>query len=143
MKSLANEFFLFAESEYSSIPESEVKTKIRSKLDITLGRLAGNIDSKIVQNSKPLEEIGDKGKHTLALYNTYGGNWNHPHFKSIFKASNLCAAFDLDLALVNFPEISSDKLVNEIKKEMRLPNGGYTELLIDKIILQFFVYDII
>ena len=142
LKSLANEFFLFAESEYSSIPESEVKTKIRSKLDITLGRLAGNIDSKIVQNSKPLEEIGDKGKHTLALYNTYGGNWNHPHFKSIFKASNLCAAFDLDLALVNFPEISSDKLVNEIKKEMRLPNGGYTELLIDKNRIQFFENDI-
>ncbi len=65
LKSLANEFFLFAESEYSSIPESEVKTKIRLKLDITLGRLAGNIDSKIVQNSKPLEEIGDKGLNLM------------------------------------------------------------------------------
>jgi len=142
LKGLANELYSFAEAEYSSISESDVKIKIRSKLDITLGRLAGNIDSKVVQNLKPLEEIGDKGKHTLALYNTYGGNWNHPHFKSIFKASNLCAAFDLDLALVNFPEISSEKLVKEIKKEMRLPNGGYTELLIDKDRVQFFENEI-
>ena len=71
------------------------------------------------------------------MYNTYGGNWNHPHFKSIFKASNLCAAFDLNLALVHFPEISSENLVKEIKKEMRLPNGGYTELLIEKIEYNF------
>ena len=42
-KELAKEFSSFAETEYSSIPESEVKIKIRSKLDITLGRLAGNL----------------------------------------------------------------------------------------------------
>ena len=89
-----------------------------------------------------MEEISDKGNHTLALYNTYGGNWNHPHFKSIFKASNLCAAFDLDLALISFPQISSEKLVNEIKKEMRLPNEGYTKLLFDKNRVQFFEKEI-
>ena len=137
-KDLAKEFSSFAETEYSSIPESEVKIKIRSKLDIALGRLAGNLDSKIVENIKPLKEVRDEGKHTLALYNTYGGNWNHPHFKSIFKASNLCAAFDLNLALVHFPEISFENLVKEIKKEMRLPNGGYIELLIEKKRVQFF-----
>lgn len=141
-KDLANEFYSFAETEYSSIPESEFKIKIRSKLDITLGRLAGNIDSKTVEDIKPLKEVRCEGKHTLALYNTYGGNWNHPHFKSVFKASNLCAAFDLDLALVHFPEISSENLVKEIKKEMRLPNGGYTELLIEKNRIKFFKNEI-
>ena len=137
-KDLAKEFSSFAETEYSSIPESEVKIKIRSKLDIALGRLAGNLNPKTVENIKSLKEVRDEGKHTLALYNTYGGNWNHPHFKSIFKASNLCAAFDLNLALVHFPEISSENLVKEIKKEMRLPNGGYIELLIEKNRVQFF-----
>ena len=136
-KDLAKEFSSFAETEYSSIPESEVKIKIRTKLDIALGRLAGNLNPKTVENIKSLKEVRDEGKHTLALYNTYGGNWNHPHFKSIFKASNLCAAFDLNLALVHFPEISSENLVKEIKKEMRLPNGGYIELLIEKNRVQF------
>ena len=43
--------------------------------------------SKVV---KEIGEVAETGNHTLALYNTYGGNWNHPHFKSIFSASNGC-----------------------------------------------------
>ena len=39
LKGLANEFYSFAESEYFSIPESEVKTKIRSKLEKNLGSI--------------------------------------------------------------------------------------------------------
>lgn len=141
-KEKARELYSKAEGQYGQLQESENQGKFRKKLDLTLNRLEGIELSNPTKKVKELEKISDKGNHTLALYNTYGGNWNHPHFKSIFKASNLCAAFDLDLALINFPQISSEKLVNEIKKEMRLPNEGYTKLLIDKNRVQFFEKEI-
>ena len=141
-KKKARELYSKAEEQYGKLQESENQTKFRKKLDLTLNRLEGIELSNPTKKVRNLEEISDKGNHTLALYNTYGGNWNHPHFKSISKASNLCAAFDLDLALINFPQISSEKLVNEIKKEMRLPNEGYTKLLLDKNRVQFFEKEI-
>ena len=108
--------------QYNILPESLSKNKIRAKLDLTLERLKGIRAPKKDKPVKTLSEIREKGVHTLALYNTYGGNWHHPHFKSVFKAVNLCASFELDLALVNFPAISAESLAKEIKKEMRLPN---------------------
>ena len=142
LSELAKKLYDKAEGQYTMLPESGVKNKLRIKLDLTAERLGGiHIPSK-VKKVKNLSEISDSGKHTLGLYNTYGGNWNHPHFKSIFKASNLCAAFNLDLALINFPEISPEKLVKEIKKEMRLPNEGYTKALFDKSRVQFFKKEI-
>jgi hypothetical protein len=87
-------------------------------------------------------QISDSGKHTLGLYNTYGGNWNHPHYKAVFKAANLCSAFDLNMALIGFPEIDYERLVNEIKKEMRLPNEGYLSQLLSKNRVRFFEKDI-
>ena len=141
-KEKAKELYSKAEETYSNLKDSDDQLKFKRKLDLTLNRLEGIELSNQIKKVKNLEEISDKGNHTLALYNTYDGNWNHPHFKSIFKASNLCAAFDLDLALINFPQISSGKLVNEIKKEMRLPNEGYTKLLLEKNRLQFFEKEI-
>ena len=126
-----------AEKMLQTIPSSKYKTKLRNKLKIAIDRLK----IPVIKQSKPvihLEDISNEGKHTLGLFDTYGGNWNHPHFKAVFKASNLCVAFDLDLALINFPHISSEKLVKEIKKEFRLPNEGYTKLLLDKSRIQFF-----
>ena len=137
-KEKAKELYSKAEEHYNQLTDPENQIKFRRKLDITLTRLEDIEISNPIKKVKELEKISDKGNHTLALYNTYGGNWNHPHFKSIFKASNLCAAFDLDLALINFPEISSEKLVKEIRKEMRLPNEGYTKLLLDNNRVQFF-----
>ena len=137
-KEKAKELYIKAEENYSQLKDSEYKLKFRKKLDLTLSRLEGIEFSNPIKKAKNLENIPDKGNHTLALYNTYGGNWNHPHFKSIFKASNLCAAFELDLALINFPDISSEKLIKEIKKELRLPNEGYIKLLFDKNRVRFF-----
>ena len=142
LKELARQLYDKCEEQYSLISESKIKIKLRSKLDLTLERLGVTQSPKKSKVVKELGEIAGVGNHTLALYNTYGGNWNHPHFKSIFKASNLCASFDLDLALVNFPEISSEKLIKEIKKEMRLPNDGYIKLLIDKNRVKFFKKEI-
>ncbi|SVD13621.1 uncharacterized protein METZ01_LOCUS366475, partial [marine metagenome] len=84
----------------------------------------------------------NSGNHTLGIYNTYGGNWNHPHYKAVFKASNICSAFDLNLALIGFPSIELDRLTKEIIKEMRLPNEGYLSQLISKDRFRFFDNDI-
>ena len=120
-----------AEKNLQMVATSGLKTKLEKKLSIAVDRLS----TPAPKQSKPvvdLEDISSEGKHTLGLFNTYGGNWNHPHFKAVFKASNLCSAFDLDLALIGFPEISTDELVKEIKKEMRLSNEGYISKLISK-----------
>ena len=130
-----------AEKTLQTISTSEYKIKLENKLKTAVDRLS----IPATKQSKPvipLEDISSKGKHTLGLYNTYGGNWNHPHFKAVFKASNLCSAFDLDLALIGFPEISTDALVKEIKKEMRLSNEGYISQLISKDRFRFFDKDI-
>ena len=142
LKELARQLYNKSEEQHSLLSESKIKIKLRAKLDLTLERLGV---TQITKKSKVVKEIGEvaeTGNHTLALYNTYGGNWNHPHFKSIFKASNLCVSFDLDLALINFPEISPEKLVKEIKKEMRLPNDGYIKSLLDKNRVKFFKKEI-
>jgi len=138
LKKLALKFCEKAEKQYALLPGFNKEAKLKAKLDLTRERLEVNCTSTKTKMISELSQIADKGNHTLAIYNTYGGNWNHPHFKSVFKASNLCAAFDLDLALINFPQISPGKLVNEIKKEMRLSNEGYIKLLIDKKRVQFF-----
>jgi len=130
-----------AEKILQTISASEYKTKLENKLRIAVDRLR----VPPIKQSKPvthLESISSKGKHTLGLYNTYGGNWNHPHFKAVFKASNLCSAFNLDLALIRFPEISTNELVKEIKKEMRLSNEGYISELISHDRFRFFSKDI-
>ena len=142
LKELAKQLYDKSEEQHSLLPESKIKMKLRAKLDLTLERLGVTQISKKSKVVKELSEVAETGNHTLALYNTYGGNWNHPHFKSIFKASNLCASFDLDLALINFPDIALEKLVKEIKKEMRLPNDGYIKLLIDKNRVKFFKKEI-
>ena len=141
-KEKAKEMYIETEEEYENLIDSRNKSKFREKMDLTLKRLEGEQFIKNVKQAEDLHSISSKGKHTLALYNTYGGNWNHPHFKAIFKASNLCAAFDLDLALISFPQITSEKLVKEIQKEMRLPGEGYTKLLFDKKRIQFFEKDV-
>ena len=130
-----------AEKILQTIPSSEHKIKLEKKLNIAIDRLS----IPAPKQPKPvthLEDVSKEGKHTLGLYNTYGGNWNHPHFKAVFKASNLCSAFDLDLALIGFPEISTNNLIKEIKKEMRLSNEGYISELIFKDRFRFFREDI-
>ena len=130
-----------AEKILQTISSSEHKIKLEKKLNIAIDRLS----IPATKQPKPvthLEDISKEGKHTLGLYNTYGGNWNHPHFKAVFKASNLCSAFDLDLALIGFPEISTNNLIKEIKKEMRLSNEGYISELVSKDRFRFFSEDI-
>ena len=139
---LAHKFVANTEKLISSISDSEIKEKLKSKLQITKDRLKGEISSPPLPSKKEMKIISDTGKNTLGIYNTYGGNWNHPHYKAVFKAANLCSAFDLNLALIDFPKIESDHLISEIKKEMRLPNDGYLSQLFSKKRVRFFEKDI-
>jgi hypothetical protein len=126
-----------AQETIDHLPTSNEKEELLSKLKITLDRLDAPLPEK---PAIPLEDsdMVSKGKHTLGLYNTYGGKWNHPHFKAIFKATSLCSAFDLDLALIGFPSIETEKLVREVKKEMRLPNDGHLSILLALDRVRFF-----
>ena len=138
----AHHFASNAEKLISSMQDSEIKEKFNSKLKITTDRLTIESPTAPPSPKKPMAPISDSGKHTLGLYNTYGGNWNHPHYKAVFKAANLCSAFDLNLALIDFPNIESGRLISEIKKEMRLPNEGYLSQLFSKDRVRFFDKDI-
>ena len=138
----AHKFAANAEKLIESLPDSDLKSKFKSKLQITTDRLKDEIIPTTSLPKKPMVPISKSGKHTLGLYNTYGGNWNHPHYKAVFKAANLCSAFDLNMALIGFPEIKPERLVNEIKKEMRLPNEGYLSQLLSNNRVRFFEKDI-
>ena len=138
----AHQFATNTEKLVESFSDSDLKSKFKSKLQITTDRLKGEIIPTASLPKKPMVPISKSGKHTLGLYNTYGGNWNHPHYKAVFKAANLCSAFDLNMALIGFPEIKPERLVNEIKKEMRLPNEGYLSQLLSNKRVRFFDNDI-
>ena len=139
---LAHQFADNTRNLIESISDSELRDKFKSKLQITTDRLKGEIRPSSPSPKKEMVVISDSGKNTLGIYNTYGGNWNHPHYKAVFKAANLCSAFDLNLALIDFPEIEPDYLVSEIKKEMRLANDGYLSQLFSKDRIRFFEKDI-
>ncbi len=124
------------------LQDSQVKSKFANKIKVISDRLKGLKSQNISVPKEPTPPLSEKSKHTLALYNTYGGKWNHPHFKAVFKASNLCAAFDLKLALIDFPEIKPERLIFEIKKEMRLPDEGYISSLFNRKRIRFFDEDV-
>ena len=137
----AENFVDKAESLINSLKSSNKKDKLLQKLKQTKDRLHVE-DRGSPKSVSELPEIGKAGNHTLGLFNTYSGKWNHPHFKAIHKAAILCSAFDLDLALIGFPLIDKEKLIKEIKKEMRLPNEGYLSSLFSKNRVRFFETDI-
>ena len=137
----AHKFATEAKQMIESLESSDKKEKLQSKLKVTIEKLNG-IETSRRQPIPVLSKIAKSGKHTLGLFNTYGGKWNHPHFKAIHKAANLCSAFDLNLALIGFPGIESDKLVGEIRKEMRLPNEGHLSSLFSNQRVRFFDKDI-
>ena len=139
---LAHLFTANTEKLLSSISNPELEAKLQSKLEITKDKLKREIPNPVLESKKEIKKISSSGKNTLGLYNTYGGNWNHPHYKAVFKAANLCSAFDLNLALINFPEIEPERLISEIKKEMRLPNDGYLSQLFSNDRVRFFEKDV-
>ncbi len=69
--------------------------------------------------------LGDfKPKYTIALYNTYKGKADDIHFRSIARASALCYAFDLNLALIRFPFKSAEDCVERSLSSTRIGDGA-------------------
>ena len=131
-----------AKKAIDSLPSSNEKDRLLSKYEMAKAGSSG-ISSKATDPIPGFTfDLAEKGNHTLGLFNTYGGNWNHPHFKAVYKASKLCAAFDLDLALIGFPAISSEKLVKEVNKEMRVTRNDFLSELLSLERVLFFEKDI-
>ena len=138
----ANTFASNAKQLIDSLQPSDKKEKLLHKFKVATDRLQGVDSLKPSKVVPELSKVAKNGKHTLGLLNTYGGKWNHPHFKAIHKAANLCSAFNLDLALIDFPKIESGELMAEVKKEMRLPNEGYLSSLFFNQRVRFFEKDV-
>jgi len=121
---LYEKYLLEAKEAINSLKSSDLKENLLIKYQ----KAKHGSSKKTIIEEKSSQfnySFAEKGNHTLGLYNTYGGNWNHPHFKAIYKASKLCSAFDLDLALIGFPSTSSEKLMKEVNKEMRVTKDDF------------------
>ena len=124
------------------LSSSNEKDRLLSKYEMAKAGSSGISSKETGSISTFTFDLAEKGNHTLGLFNTYGGNWNHPHFKAVYKASKLCAAFDLDLALISFPAISPEKLVKEVNKEMRVTRNDFLSELLSLGRVLFFEEDI-
>ncbi len=62
--------------------------------------------------------------HILALYDAYEGAMKPVHFRAIARAAPLCAAFDLDLALMGFPEDDLALIIDQTITETNIGKGG-------------------
>jgi len=123
-----HKYLLKAKSSIDSLAPSDTKDRLLFKYEKSKIGLIPQISKPINVQSFDFPLV-EKGKHTLGLFNTYEGNWNHPHFKAVYKASKLCSAFDLDLALIAFPKISPEKLMKEVNKEMRVTKDDFLAAL--------------
>jgi hypothetical protein len=66
----------------------------------------------------------------LGLYNTYDKKLGSAHLRAIARAAPLCWAYDLDLAIFNFPIKNKKELINLVIKDTSVGKGGvYLEKL--------------
>ncbi|MEA3559022.1 MAG: DUF531 family protein [Candidatus Thermoplasmatota archaeon] len=78
-----------------------------------------------VQAPREKKEDAVKGKgNVLALYDTYEGAVKEIHVRAIARAAPLCHGFDLDLALIGFPEDDLKALIDRTAKETNIGKGG-------------------
>ncbi|MGA1820269.1 MAG: DUF531 family protein, partial [Thermoplasmatota archaeon] len=73
---------------------------------------------------KQVEKGPVKKRHILALYDTYEGSLKRTHMQAIARAAPLCYGFDLDLALIGFPQMDIGELLRDIGKETNIGEGG-------------------
>jgi uncharacterized protein len=72
----------------------------------------------------PSSEEDHSGNHVLALYDAYEGGLKPTHYRTLARAAPLCFAYDLDLALVGFPEDNLDRIVQDTITETNIGRGG-------------------
>ncbi|MFO8050455.1 MAG: DUF531 family protein [Thermoplasmatota archaeon] len=80
---------------------------------------------EVPKSSRELGPETKKGpRDVLALYDTYEGAIKEIHLRAIARAAPLCFGFDLDLALIGFPEKDLESLVDRTSKETNIGKGG-------------------
>jgi len=81
-------------------------------------------DDEITTSCKEDRPIPKEGMHVLALYNTYQGGLSPVHLRAVARAAPLCYAYDLDLALLNFPAGDLDGLISGVTRETNIGKSG-------------------
>ncbi len=77
------------------------------------------------ENAKAgLVEGTNSTNNVLALYNTYKGGLKPVHLRAVARAAPLCAAFGLDLALMDFPTDDLKGLLGQVVTETNVGRGG-------------------
>jgi hypothetical protein len=69
-------------------------------------------------------EKTNKKRHFLALCDTYEGGLKPVHSRAVARAAPLCAAFDLDLALIGFPSDDLDRIIDLAVTDTNIGKGG-------------------
>ncbi len=80
------------------------------------------------------------GRVTIGLYNTYDRSRIHDiHIRTIARASPICYAFDMNLALFGFPfKDKQSSIVEELSSSTTISDGVYIKKLYDEGRLLFF-----
>ena len=73
---------------------------------------------------QPGNAVNGTGNNILALYNTYEGGLKPVHLRAVARAAPLCIAFDMDLALINFPASDMEGLLRQVVTETGIGRGG-------------------
>ncbi len=80
-----------------------------------------NSEVKIENPKKNPKPSGCKSNVTLGLYNTYEGKTvKDSHIRAVARAAPLCIAYNLRLALFNFPAHNLQALVKKVESQTRL-----------------------
>jgi len=78
-----------------------------------------------VKPKKIIKSVEHTGKrHVLALHDTYQGKLSSAHVRMIARAAPLCIAYDIDLALLDFPIKDLDSLVRMVSANTNVGKGG-------------------
>lgn len=111
-----------AAHECRKLPNDDRRKKAQRKVDQALEKagMQAPAPKKVVKT----ERLSAGSGKTLALVNTYEGGLKVTHLRAIAKAAPLCVAFDLDLALVDFPTEDLDALVAQCTAETRIGAEG-------------------
>ena len=121
---------LFDAAAGLSDPELRVKTfkTIKSRMTRKGIDISGlktlvpeNSEVKIESPKKNPKPRGCKSNVTLGLYNTYEGKTvKDSHIRAVARAAPLCIAYNLRLALFNFPAHSLQSFIEKVESQTRL-----------------------
>jgi hypothetical protein len=120
-----------ATHECRKLPNDSRTSKVQRKVDQALEK-AGLKAPPERKDEVKIERLAPGSGKVFAIVNTYDGGLKITHLRAIAKAAPLCVAFDLDLALVDFPTEDLEGLVEQCNAETRIgAEGRYIQQLHD------------